>query len=63
MASLPLEHEHEGVGSVVMAHGLHCGLWDLPRLGIELLSPALAGGSLTTRPLGNPRLLFNCLVI
>ena len=29
---------------------LHCGMWDLPRSGIELMSPALAGGFLTTGP-------------
>ena len=27
-------------------------MWDLPRPGIELVSPALAGGFLTTEPPG-----------
>ena len=31
---------------------LLCGMWDLPGLGIEPVSPALAGGFLTTAPLG-----------
>ena len=48
-------------GSVVVAHGLSsCGaraqllrsMWDLPRPGLEHVSPALAGGFLTTVPLG-----------
>ena len=40
--------------SVVVAHGLKllCGTWDLPGPGIEPLSPALAGGFLTTVPPG-----------
>ena len=29
------------------------GMWDLPRPGIEPVSPALAGGFLTTAPPGN----------
>ena len=31
---------------------LLCGMWDLPGLGIEPVSPALAGGFLTTVPPG-----------
>ena len=42
----------EHSGSVVMAHGLSCsaacGMWDLPGPWIEPMSPALAGGFLTT---------------
>ena len=30
------------------------GMWDLPGLGLEPVSPALAGGFLTTTPLGKP---------
>ena len=30
------------------------GMWDLPRPGLEPLSPALAGGFLTTAPPGKP---------
>ena len=31
---------------------LLCGMWDLPRPGLEPVSPALAGGFLTTAPSG-----------
>ena len=34
---------------------LLCGMWDLPRPGLEPVSPALAGRLLTTAPLGKPR--------
>ena len=30
------------------------GMWDLPRLGLEPMSPALAGRFLTTAPPGKP---------
>ena len=30
------------------------GMWDLPRPGLEPVSPALAGGFLTTAPPGKP---------
>ena len=33
---------------------LLCGMWDLPGPGIEPVSPALAGGFLTTAPPGKP---------
>ena len=33
---------------------LLCGMWDLPGLGLEPVSPALAGGFLTTAPPGKP---------
>ena len=33
---------------------LPCGMWDLPRPGIELVSLALQGGFLTTGPPGTP---------
>ena len=51
--------------SVVAARGLcSCGawasllrgMWDLPRLGLEPVSPALAGGFLTTAPPGKPNI-------
>ena len=58
--------------SVVVAHGLsRCGMraqllrsmWDLPRPGLEPVSPALAGGLfLTTAPPGKPsQFIFNKL--
>ena len=31
---------------------LPCGMWDLPRAGIEPMSPALTGGFFTTEPPG-----------
>ena len=37
---------------------LLCGMWDLPRAGLEPMSPALAGGFLTTVPPGKPMPLF-----
>ena len=33
-------------------------MWDLPGPGLEPVSPALAGGFLTTAPPGKPRILF-----
>ena len=33
---------------------LLCGMWDLPRPGLEPVSPALAGGFSTTAPPGKP---------
>ena len=43
--------------SVVVAHGLKLlhGMWDLPGPGLEPVSPALAGGFLTTVPPGKPQ--------
>ena len=35
---------------------LLCGMWDLPRPGLEPVSPALAGRFLTTAPPGKPSL-------
>ena len=40
-------------GSVVVAHGLR-GMWDLPRPGLEPVSPAWAGRFSTTVPPGKP---------
>ena len=34
------------------------GMWDLPRPGLEPVSPALAGGFSTTAPLGKPLIYF-----
>ena len=36
-------------------------MWDLPRPGLEPMSPALVGGVLTTAPPGKPYSQFNCL--
>ena len=54
-----MAHELSSCGSQVLEHRLsNCGaraqllhgMWDLPRPGIEPMSPALAGGFLTTVP-------------
>ena len=34
------------------------GIWDLPRSGLEPVSPALAGRFSTTAPLGKPQITF-----
>ena len=41
--SWALEHKHS-----------NRGMWDLPRSGIEPVSPVLAGRFFTTEPLGKP---------
>ena len=40
----------QSAGSVAMVHGLSCSILDLPEPGIKPVSPALAGGFLTTFP-------------
>ena len=43
---------------------LLCSMWDLPSLGIEPMSPALAGRFLTTAPPGQSlSLTFNYLIL
>ena len=57
-ASVVVARGLQSAGSVVVAHGLSCstaGMWDLPGPGFEPVSPALAGGFLTTAPPGKPR--------
>ena len=53
--------------SVVVTHGLSCStatnMWDLPRPGLEPVSPALAGGVLTTAPTGKSHSLFLLLFL
>jgi len=41
--------EHRLSGCVTWAYWSH-GMWDLPEPGIKPMSPALAGGFLTTGP-------------
>ena len=50
-ASLVEEHRLSNCGS--RAQVLH-GMWDLPRPGLEPVSPALAGRFSTTAPPGKP---------
>ena len=49
LCSQALEHRLSSCGAQAQ---LLRGMWDLPRPGIELVSPALAGGFLTTVPQG-----------
>ena len=37
---------------------LLCGMWDLPRPGLEPVSPALTGRFSTTAPWGKPQIFF-----
>ena len=39
------------------------GMWDLPRPGLEPVSPALAGRFSTTAPPGKPRSVLFCLAL
>ena len=55
--SRALEHRLSSCGA--RAYLLH-GMWDLPGPGLEPVSPALAGGFLTTAPPGKlPKLFYN----
>ena len=49
--SRALEHRLNSCGTQAQ---LFCGMWDLPRPGIETLSPALAGRFSTTSSLKKP---------
>ena len=51
--SRALERRHSSCGA--RAQLLH-GLWDLPGPGLKPVSPALAGGFLTTAPPGKPHI-------
>ena len=61
-ASVIMAHGLRSCGSLVLEQKLNfdswvqllCGMWDLPRSGIELMSPVLAGGFFTTEPQGKP---------
>ena len=50
-----LEHRFSSCGAQAQ---LPCGMWDLPRPGIEPMFPALAGGILPLSHQGNPSLSF-----
>ena len=54
VASVAAEHTLEALGlsSCAAQALLPLGVWDLPRPGIAPMSPALAGGFLTTGPPG-----------
>ena len=55
-ASLVAEHrlQTRKLSSCGSRAQLLCGMWDLPRQGLEPVSPALAGRLLTTAPPGKP---------
>ena len=55
-ASLVAEHrlQTRRLSSCGSRAQLLCGMWDLPRPGLEPVSPALAGGFSTTAPPGKP---------
>ena len=55
-----LEHRLSNCGS--RAQLLH-SLWDLPRPGLEPVSPALAGRFLTTPPPGKSSVFSFCLLV
>ena len=52
----------ERSGPVVVVHGLSCIMWDLPRPGLEPVSPAMAGGFVTNEPQGKSLFFLNNLV-
>ena len=68
-----MRHGLSSCGSQALEHRLSsCGaraqllrsMWDLPGPGLEPMSPALAGGLLTTAPPGKPSLwFFSCPVL
>ena len=56
----------QSTGSVVVAHELSChptppSMWNLPRSGMELMSPVLAGRFLSTAPPGKPLFGFEAV--
>ena len=62
-ASVAATHGLSGCGSWGLEDRLNscgtralllCSMWDLPRSGMELMSPALAGGFFMTEPPGKP---------
>ena len=62
-ASLVAEHrlQTRRLSSCGSRAQLLCGMWDLPRPGLEPVSPALAGRYSTTSPPGKPYYHFlNC---
>ena len=71
-ASLIAEHrlQTRRLSSCGSQAQLLCGMWDLPRPGLEPVSPALAGRFSTTAPPGKPYfilfygwVIFHCLYV
>ena len=61
-ASLVAEHRFQtrGLSSCGSRAQLLRGMWDLPRPGLEPMSPALVGRLSTTVPPGKPQNAFDC---
>ena len=59
-ASLVAEHRFQTrrLSSCASRAQLLCGMWDLPRPGLEPVSPALAGRFSTAAPPGKPQISF-----
>ena len=57
--SRALEHRRSSCGTQAQ---LLCGLWDLPGPGLKPVSPALAGGFLTTEPPGKALHMLHLLI-
>ena len=59
-ASLVVEHrlQMRRLSNCGSRAQLLCGMWDLPRPGLEPMSPALAGGFSTTAPPGKPQTIY-----
>ena len=59
-ASLVVEHrlQMRRLSNCGSRAQLLCGMWDLPRPGLEPVSPALVGRFSTTVPPGKPRILI-----
>ena len=53
---------HAGFSSCGTRAQLLRGMWDLPRLGLDPTSPALAGGFLTNAPPGKPQNSLSYLI-
>ena len=53
-SSCSLQAPERRLSSCGIRAQLLCGMWDLPRPGLEPMSPSLAGGFLTTVPPGKP---------
>ena len=55
-----LDHKLHSGGALAL---LLCGVWDLPRSGIEPVSPELTDGLFTAEPPGKPCFLFLFLIL
>ena len=65
VASLLAEHglQVRRLSSCGTRAQLFCGMWDLPRPRLELVSPALAGGLPTTTPPGKSQCCVSCFQV